>query len=162
MLRRVNVAARRPAADPGPHPVVVKNILGHQVLASRRAARLRMAPADVEFAADDRAGSVGLADSGSTSSGRPTTWSSGRRRCVPRRRTTATRSLRTPSSSTSVLALADVLVDIAESAHRDRPVLERGEALRASPVRAALNELAEQHPSLARARRVVRRLRRLR
>ena len=62
----------------------------------------------------------------------------------------------------SVLALADVLVDIAESAHRDRPVLERGEALRASPVRAALNELAEQHPSLARARRVVRRLRRLR
>ena len=164
VLRRVNVALGDRLPIPGPYPVVVKNILGHQVLASRRGSPLRMAPADVEFAADEsRRLSVGLADSGVDVVGSLDDLVVGEETM---RAAAADHGYEVAADAElldeSVLALADVLVDIAESAHRDRPVLERGEALRASPVWAALNELAEQHPSLARARRVVRRLRRLR
>jgi hypothetical protein len=53
LLRRVNVELGDRLPLPGPYPVVVKNVLAHQVLAGRTGTRLRLDPSDTEFALEE-------------------------------------------------------------------------------------------------------------
>ncbi|WP_395656141.1 hypothetical protein [Nocardioides sp.] len=164
LLRRVNVALGDRLPMPGPYPVVVKGILAHQVLAARPGSPLRLAPEDVAFAAEEsRRLADGMAEAGVDVVGSLDDLVVGDD--TVRAAATGEGYQAVPEADLleeSVLALADLLVDVSETSQRTRPAIERGEALRAHPVRAALNELADQHGSLGRARQVARRVRRRR
>jgi hypothetical protein len=161
LLRRVNLALGDRLALPGPYPGVVKRVLAHQVLAARPGSPLRLATADIDFASEQSHElAKGLAAAGVDVVG------SLDELLVDddvARAAAAADGYELPSDSElleeSVQALADLLVEISESTRQDRAAIERGEALRADPMRAVLKELKERHRSLRRVERAWERLR---
>jgi len=161
LLRRVNAALGDRLPLPGPYPVIVKDVLAHRVMAARAGSPLRLAREDIEFAAEEsRRLAEGLAAAGVDVVGSLDDLLVD----VDAAETDAASAGYEPPPDAdlleeSVQVLADLLVDVAATAQRDRESVALGEAVRANPVEAAARELAVRHPSLRRAQRVVRRLR---
>ncbi|MGH3360833.1 MAG: hypothetical protein ACRDOM_00110 [Nocardioides sp.] len=162
LLRRVNVALGDRLPLPGPYPGVVKNVLAHQVLAGRPGSPLRLEATDVDFAVEQSGRLAdGLADAGVDVVG-----------SLDDLRIDHATAQAAVSSGGYVLpddpvlleesigVLSDLLVALSERIQRNRAAAERVRALRQAPLRTALRVHAERHPSLNRARRAWRRLRR--
>lgn len=161
VLRRVNAALGERLPIPGPYPAVVKDLLAHQVLAARAGTRLTLSPADTEFALEecrataDRLAALGVDVVGSLDE------------LVPdadlARAAASEDAYRVPADAEllaeSVAALADLLVDLSERNERHRLDAEVAESVRVAPLRTALTQASEEHPSLARAKGAFDRLR---
>jgi hypothetical protein len=161
ILRQVNVALDGRLALPGPYPAVVKDVFAHQVLAGRTGNRLALDAADTQFALEqsrvlaeglaaaevDVVGSldelVPIEDAATVSA--------------------AAGAYEPPAPDVllqeSLAAMADLLVKLSDVTERNRDAVQRADVLHRAPVRAALLELGERHPSLLRARATVQRLR---
>ena len=162
LLRRVNIALGDRLPLPGPYPAVVKQILAHELLAGRPGSPLRLAAADVEFAAEQ---SALLAD-GLEASGVDVVGSLDDLRIDDETAQAAASSegYALPDDAIlldeSVDVLADLLVTLSERIHHNREAAERVKALRRAPFRSALSVHADRHASLAQLRRAWRRLHR--
>ena len=159
LLRRVNMALGDRLALPGPYPAVVKNVLAHRVLAGRPGSRLRLDPADIEFAVEQS----GLLAKGLEAAGVDVVGSLDELVLDDEtaRAAASSTGYDLPSDDVllgeSVAAMADLLVELSGAIQRHRVAAEKVEARRRAPVRAALVELSERHPSLMPARRAWRR-----
>ncbi len=161
VLRRVNEALGDRLAIPGPYPMVVKDVLAHQVLGARPGSRLTLGVADTEFAVEQsQLLSEGLAAAGIDVVGSLD-------ELVPHdealRSTVSATAGQSPADEVllreSIAAIADLLVELSERTERHRIAVEMSGALREAPLRAALVELSEQHPPLMGARQAWRRAR---
>lgn len=161
VLRRVNRALGERLPLPGPYPAVVKDVLAHQVLAAREGTRLTLSPEDTEFALEESRrmaeslSALGVDVVGSLEDLVPDP--------EPARSAASADAYRVPADADlleeALAALADLLVEMSERSEKHRVDAEVAASVRAAPLRAALGQASQEHPSLGRAKGVYDRFR---
>jgi hypothetical protein len=156
LLRRVNSRLGDRLPLPGPYPTVVKNILAHRVLASRKGTRLTLSPADTKYAVDqsraiaDRLVAMGVDVVGNLDE------------LVPDLAAATAGASETAYDAPpaellldeSLEAMAELLAVLGQRIRSERRYAEIVEEMRRAPVRSALVQASERRPPLAKARRL--------
>lgn len=150
LLRRVNVELGDRLPLPGPYPLVVKNVLAHRVLESRRGTGLALNAEDARFARDEsteiatRLTGLGVDLVGDVAELAP----------EPGSNEVEEYAATDPAAllDESVAALADLLTIMSGRLRRERAGEELAKTAREKPVRFALVQASAQRPVLRKLR----------
>ncbi len=162
LLRRVNIELGDRLPLPGPYPTVVKNVLAHQILSEHKGTRLTLSPVDADFAVEQSAAIAARLTElevdivGDLAELVPD---------AEQARAGASPNAYEPPDSEillaeSVAAVADLLVELSNRRARQQRVEQLLGTMRRKPLRFALLQASERHPSLMRLRRLYTRTRR--